>query len=428
MDDSSHASGPCSARVGAHRAGDPGGPFRHGLGHSRQPSRVPAALGRAGRPRLLAHAFVHLASGQAVRRPLPVPDLDLDELPGRDARVQGHERRAAGRDRSAPAPVDDRPAVRALDAGALDLLERPVGDSVEQAVRLQHPMGRKRGSEAASGARRAGPLGPDRRCATAYEVLYPDLVPAVSFQTTTNVADERELFTFHSALGYTTIHWRVRAIRDIGQFQSSTNGLPAVSYGPWSPTFTTTNAPQTNGTLTPTDAVSDTWDKSGKAGSAHQLTPGFAWTPSAPVISEAIDPGSSLYRVYIFSDKNCVNRVFTGSIVGSPAWAPRTIGGPMPLPGDTDTLGTDADLAALPHRAPAPKVRPSTPPVQPWSRTRRPGHRLARSAASDRRPSASAAGAAAIGEASTSGTPAGRVGASTGPSYPSRSSSRRSPR
>ncbi len=101
--------------------------------------------------------------------------------------------------------------------------------------------------------------------ATAYEVLYPDLVPAVSFQTTTNVADEREFFTFHSALGYTTIHWRVRAIRDIGQFQSSTNGLPAVSYGPWSPIYTTVNAPQTPATLKPTDTISDTWDKAGKA-------------------------------------------------------------------------------------------------------------------------------------------------------------------
>jgi hypothetical protein len=174
--------------------------------------------------------------------------------------------------------------------------------------------------------------------ATAYEVLYPDLVPAISFQTTTNVADEREFFTFHNPLGYGTIHWRVRAIRDVGQFKSSTNGLPAVSYGPWSPVFSSTNAPQTNGALEPTDTVSDTWDKAGKAGTAHQLTPGFAWSPSAPVITEGIDPGSSLYRVYIFSDKNCVNRIFTGSVVGSPAYAPRTVGGPMPLPGDQASL------------------------------------------------------------------------------------------
>jgi hypothetical protein len=173
--------------------------------------------------------------------------------------------------------------------------------------------------------------------ATGYEVLYPDLVPAKSFETTTNVADEREFFTFHNALGYGTIHWRVRAIRTLNPADTATNGLPAVSYGPWSPVFTTVNAPQTAGTLTPTDTVSDAWD-TGKTAHAHELTPGFAWTPSAPVISQGIDPGSSLYRVYIFTDKDCVNRVFTGSIVGSPAYAPRTEGGPMPLPGDTAAL------------------------------------------------------------------------------------------
>src|SRR5205814_1214755 len=51
--------------------------------------------------------------------------------------------------------------------------------------------------------------------ATSYEVLYTDIHPTKAFQTTTNVADEREFFTFHSSLGYTMpIHWRVRAIRD----------------------------------------------------------------------------------------------------------------------------------------------------------------------------------------------------------------------
>ncbi len=179
--------------------------------------------------------------------------------------------------------------------------------------------------------------------ATAYEVLYPDLKPAESFQTTTNVADEREFFTLHSSQGYGTIHWRVRAIRDIGQFQSSSNGLPAVSYGPWSRVFSTVNAPQKNGTLRPTDTVSDAWDKLGKPGSAHLFTPGFAWSPSAPVISDGIDPGSSLYRVYVFSDKNCVNRIFTGSIVGSPAWAPRSVQNPNPgvpaLPAGVDATG-----------------------------------------------------------------------------------------
>jgi hypothetical protein len=52
---------------------------------------------------------------------------------------------------------------------------------------------------------------------------------------------------FHNSLGCATIRWRMRAIRDVGQFQSSTNGLPAVSYGPWSPIYSTVNAPQSMG-------------------------------------------------------------------------------------------------------------------------------------------------------------------------------------
>ena len=87
----------------------------------------------------------------------------------------------------------------------------------------------------------------------------------------------------------------------------------------------------------PTATVSDTWD-AGRKVFPHELTPGFAWTASPPVISQGVDPGSSLYRVYIFTDSHCVNRVFTGSIVGSPAFAPRTIGGPMALPGTTSVL------------------------------------------------------------------------------------------
>jgi hypothetical protein len=175
--------------------------------------------------------------------------------------------------------------------------------------------------------------------ATSYEVLYTDFVPMVSFQTTTNVADEREYFTFHNSIGYRTIHWRVRAVRNLGK-DGATNGLPAVSYGPWTPTYATVNNPQTlSAVVAPTDTVSDTWDIQGKTKpQVHGLTPGFAWTPTAPVITRGLDPGSALYRVYIYSDNQCVNKIFTGSIVGSAAFAPRTIGGPMPLPPDTDQV------------------------------------------------------------------------------------------
>jgi hypothetical protein len=174
--------------------------------------------------------------------------------------------------------------------------------------------------------------------ATSYQVIYPDFRPAVSFQTTTNVADEREFYTFHNQLA-ATIHWRVRAIRYINDKDVLRNGLPRASYGPWSPLFTTVNPPLSLGSLVPTDTVSDTWDKAGGAVTPHELTPGFAWSPAAEVLGDVGSVGSSLYRVYIFTDNQCVNQVFAGSIVGSPAYAPRTVGGAFALP------QTTADLA-----------------------------------------------------------------------------------
>jgi hypothetical protein len=177
--------------------------------------------------------------------------------------------------------------------------------------------------------------------ATRYEVLYPDIRGTTSFQTTTNVADEREFFSFHEQFGYAAIRWRVRAVRFIDDQDLLKNGLPRASYGPWSKVFTSVNPPQSLGALAPTDTVSDTWDKKGQKAVAHDLTPGFAWSPSAPVIDNIIGPyGSSLYRVYIFTDDHCVNQVFTGSVIGSPAYAPRTVGGPFALPQDTTVLAT----------------------------------------------------------------------------------------
>jgi hypothetical protein len=169
--------------------------------------------------------------------------------------------------------------------------------------------------------------------ATRYEVLYPDISPPLSFQTTTNVADEREFFTLHqSTVNWSSVRWRVRAIRYIDDKDLLKNGLPRVSYGPWSPMFTSVNPPLSLGTLTPTDTVSDTWVKKNQVAQPHELTPGFAWTPSLPVLSSLGAFGSSLYRVYIFTDDHCVNQVFAGSVVGSPAFAPRVIGGPLGLP------------------------------------------------------------------------------------------------
>ncbi len=186
--------------------------------------------------------------------------------------------------------------------------------------------------------------------ATAYQVVYTDIKPSRSFETTTNVADEREFFTLHSAYGSSlTIHWRVRAIRDVSSTRPTTNEIPAVSYGPWSPVFTTVNTPQATQPLSPSDTISDTWAIH-KAAKPFALTPAFAWAPSAPDTSGGVDAGSPLYRVYIFTDNHCVNQVFAGSIVGSPAFAPRITDGTLALPATTAaiTKATQADTLLAP--------------------------------------------------------------------------------
>jgi hypothetical protein len=176
--------------------------------------------------------------------------------------------------------------------------------------------------------------------ATAYDVLYPDIAAARAFQTTTNVADEREFYTFHESYAWTNpVHWRVRAVRFVDAAIAAKNGLPRVSYGPWSPVFTSVNPPASLGLLTPNVTVSDEYVVAGGTPQPHELTPGFAWAGTAGA-GLGYPAGSPLYRVYISTDDHCVNRVFSGAVVGSPAYAPRTKGGPLTLPQNTTDLGT----------------------------------------------------------------------------------------
>src|SRR5918992_793920 len=98
--------------------------------------------------------------------------------------------------------------------------------------------------------------------ATSYDVWYQnlDIGGGVSkiFSTITNVADQREYYTFHNTASWiSTVQWRVRAVRRVQDTNRPTNGLPTVSYGPWSPVYTSTNPSFVPGPLGLRDAVSD---------------------------------------------------------------------------------------------------------------------------------------------------------------------------
>lgn len=162
--------------------------------------------------------------------------------------------------------------------------------------------------------------------ATGYQVWYPEI--GKSFSTHTNVADMREFFTFHRAqpAWWSTVKWRVRAVRRL--FGQIPNGLPAVSYGPWSPVYTAKNAPLVPGKLSVAAAVSDRVSTK-RQRFAHELMPGLAFSGDLGFDGQQY----ALFRVYASTDRDCVNIVFKGSIVGGPAFAPRTTG-PLALPGD----------------------------------------------------------------------------------------------
>jgi hypothetical protein len=176
--------------------------------------------------------------------------------------------------------------------------------------------------------------------ATGYEVWYGGRGPTGYInkivQTHTNVADQRDLYTFHLDEGWwRTVEWRVRAIRQV--VGAVPNGLPAVSYGPWTAVYATTNPTWASGQLKVSFAVSDQVS-SPTSVSPHQLMPALTFTGD-----QGLDGNSyRLFRTYASTDSDCVNVVFRGSVVGSPAFAPR-INGPLKLPRNQTELDVAFD-------------------------------------------------------------------------------------
>ena len=158
-----------------------------------------------------------------------------------------------------------------------------------------------------------------------YQVWLVDLSKIVNVFT--NVLDEREFYTFHQAPSWVgQVRWRIRAIRvDVG---GRMNGLPAVTYGAWSPTYSSVNPSSFGaGPLKPLATISDVVSRGTSSSPAHRLMPAFVFSGDQTLAGTSAE----LYRVYVFTDRSCLNRVFTGAIVGGPAYAPRPYG-PLALP------------------------------------------------------------------------------------------------
>ena len=166
--------------------------------------------------------------------------------------------------------------------------------------------------------------------ATSYHVWFPDIRKVVG--TRTNAVDHREFYAFHQTTGFAgTVRWRVRAVRNL--YGKIPTGLPSVTYGPWSTVYTTTNPALGDGVVTPALSSADNTTSTNAATTQHELTPGFSFTGT----QAANTVRSELYRVYVFSDADCVNVIHRGSIVASPAYVPRTTGS-LSMPGKTSEV------------------------------------------------------------------------------------------
>jgi hypothetical protein len=158
-----------------------------------------------------------------------------------------------------------------------------------------------------------------------------------SIVTRSNVVDVRDLYTFHQSPEWIhTVYWRVRAVRQL--YGKTANGLPAESHGPWSPIYATSNPDFSVGApLRLTSALSDV-QTTGTDGRQHRLMPAFAWSGTDSAMSGMSTSGSpELWRVYVATDRDCVNIVFRGAAVGSPAYAPRA-SGTLKMPHDDSAL------------------------------------------------------------------------------------------
>src|SRR5919198_754652 len=147
-----------------------------------------------------------------------------------------------------------------------------------------------------------------------------------------NVLDEREFYTFHRSSSWIgTVRWRIRAIRADNQKSARQNGLPAIGYGPWSPVYSSTNPAYAGGTIKLGPTVSDVIANGDRSSSAHRLMPAFTFSGDT-----ALDgTKAELFRVYVFTDRECLNVVYKSAIIGGPAYAPRPYGPPALPPNPT---------------------------------------------------------------------------------------------
>ena len=135
--------------------------------------------------------------------------------------------------------------------------------------------------------------------------------------TITNVADEREYYTFHAPWH----HGRVARPGAPRALRLDDNGLPGRLLRAVEPSTLERAGPLDVRQMSSRwRAVSDRVSAQARP-DVHGLMPAFVFAAATAY---------ELHRVYVSTDEDCVNVVHRGSIVGGPAYAPRT-SGPLAL-------------------------------------------------------------------------------------------------
>ena len=198
--------------------------------------------------------------------------------------------------------------------------------------------------------------------ADAYEVWLLDKTPVTQQieVVRTNVLDERD---FYNGTWPSTVRWRVRALRmDV---LGRVNGLPATTYGPWSPVYHANNTAPTGGAIKLIGTLSDTFSNGSRTSPAHELMPAFLWSGDETLDNTA----APFFRVYVFTDSQCLNPVYVGPAVPSPAYAPRVSG--LGLPADDANVYLDPGAATIDAQedgnlvVPNEQLKPATPTLGP---------------------------------------------------------------
>ena len=219
-------------------------------------------------------------------------------------------------------------------------------DAVEQGVRLRHGAGP--GAEATAELPGPAPLDADRGRRRLPGLVHRHQQPDAEDGDGLHERPRRARVLHlppHVELDQ-RVRWRIRALRTDrtdDNKQTRQNGLPAVGYGPWSPVYSSTNPRITAGRSSSASTVSDVVSTGDEA---LPRTGSCRRSPSRG--DQAIDGTSAeLFRVYVFTDRQCLNRVFTSAVIGGPAYAPRPFGparaagAPRVTPGGTRLVPRD---------------------------------------------------------------------------------------